>query len=73
MRDGTAAPEQLRRTLPIALAARQTGIEGFEFYVVSCDPALSDKRLRQDVERFMFRWLIGRNEYVDWNRQVSWR
>ncbi len=70
---GTAGPAQLRRTLPIALAAKKSGPIGFEFYVVSCDPRLIDKTLRQDAERFMFSWVSGRSEYVNWNRQVSWR
>ena len=49
MQDGTAGPAQLRRTLPIALAARSGGPSGFEFYVVSCDPRLADKVLRQTL------------------------
>jgi len=73
MQNGTAGPAQLRRTLPIALTARKTGPAGFEFYVVSCDPRLANKALRQEVERFMFRWVSARTEYVDWNRQKSWR
>lgn len=73
MQDGTAGPEQLRRTLPIALTARKSGAAGFEFYVVSCDPRLIDKALRQEVERFMFVWVARHSHYVDWNRQVSWR
>lgn len=73
MHDGTAGVAQLRRTLPIALAARETGTAGFEFYVVSCDSRLADKALRQDVERYMFNWVAGRADYVNWNRQVSWR
>lgn len=73
MQDGTAGPAQLRRTLPIAVAAKKGGAAGFEFYVVSCDPRLADKALRQDAERFMFQWVANRPEYVNWNRQVSWR
>lgn len=73
MQDGTAGAAQLRRTLPIALAARKSGAVGFEFYVVSCDPRLVDKVLRQDAERFLFQWVASRPEYVNWNRQVSWR
>jgi hypothetical protein len=73
MQEGTAGPAQLRRTLPIALAARTTGAAGFEFYVVSCDPQLADKTLRHDAERFMFQWVASRPEFVNWNRQVSWR
>jgi hypothetical protein len=72
MQDGTAGAAQLRRTLPIALAAPQTGAAGFEFCVVSCDPRLVDKALRQDAERFMFAWVARCAEYVDWNRQISW-
>jgi hypothetical protein len=69
MEDGTAGLAQLRRTLPIALTARKTGPEGFEFYVVSCDPRLLDKGLRQEVERFMFTWVGRHPHYVDWNRR----
>jgi len=73
MHNGTAPPEQLRRTLPIAQAAKATGAEGFEFYVVSDDPLLEDKALRQDCERFMFEWVRRAPGFVDWNRQWSWR
>ena len=73
MQNGTAGSAQLGRTLPIALAARKSGSEGFEFYVVSSDPRLLAKDLRQDVERFMFAWVRRQPGYVDWNRQVSWR
>lgn len=73
MQTGTAGPAQLRRTLPIALTARQTGEAGFEFYVVCCDPRLADRVLRQQVERFMFAWVAANPAYVDWNRQKSWR
>lgn len=73
MRDGTAPPEQMRRTLPIAQAAKATGAQGFEYFVVSADPRLEDKALRQDCERFMFEWVRAAQGFVDWNRQVSWR
>lgn len=73
MRAGTAPPEQLRRTLPIAMAAKRTGHVGFEFYAVSVDPRLAEKSLRQEAERFLFSWVGGQAKLVDWNRQVSWR
>ena len=73
MRDGTAAPNQLRRTLPIAMAAKKSGPNGFEFYIVSADPRLIDKELRQECEKFMFKWLKEQVEYKNWNRQKSWR
>lgn len=73
MRAGTAPPAQLRRTLPIAMAAKRTGALGFEFYVVSADPRLTDKTLRQGAERYLFAWIRERPDWVDWNRQVSWR
>ena len=73
MRDGTAAPNQLRRTLPIAMAAKKSGSNGFEFYVVSTDPRLLNKDIRQECERFLFKWLEGQIEYISWNRQKSWR
>ena len=73
LRDGTAPQEQLRRTLPIALAAKATGEAGFEFYVVSDDDRLEDKLLRQSCERFMFDWVRAHPGLTDWNRQRSWR
>lgn len=73
MHAGTAPPEQLRRTLPIAMAAKRTGTVGFEFYPVSIDPRLADKELRQNAERFLFSWVRSQPQWVDWNRQVSWR
>lgn len=73
MHAGTAPPEQLRRTLPIAMAAKQSGDVGFEFYPVSTDPRLADKKLRQNAERFLFSWVRAQRNLVDWNRQVSWR
>lgn len=53
MHAGTAPPEQLWRTLPIAMVAKKSGVEGFEFYSISTNPRLMDKELRQDVERFL--------------------
>lgn len=73
MKNGTEKPEQLRRTLPIAMAAKRTGKVGFEFYVVSADPGLSDKALRQACERHLFDWVRKQPHFVDWNRQKSWR
>lgn len=73
MRDGTAPQAQLRRTLPIALAAKVTGAIGFEFNVVSVDLRLADKELRQDCERFLFDWVRRSDGLTDWNRQRSWR
>ncbi|TNF58722.1 MAG: hypothetical protein EP307_11780 [Rhodobacteraceae bacterium] len=73
MRDGTAPDSQLRRTLPIAEAAKRTGDVGFAFFVVSEDPRLRDKDLRQSCERFMFDWVRRQSDWIDWNRQVSWR
>jgi hypothetical protein len=73
MHNRTAPLAQLRRTLPIAEAAKATGVEGFEFYVVSNDPRLEDKALRQDTERFLFAWADRAAGFVNWNRQVSWR
>lgn len=73
MHAGTAPPEQLRRTLPIAMAAKRSGFGGFEFYAISTDPRLADKELRQNAERFLFSWVRAQRHLVDWNRQVSWR
>ena len=73
MKNGTEKPEQLRRTLPIAMAAKRTGKIGFEFFVVCADPRLSDKALRQECERHLFDWVREHPDYEDWNRQTSWR
>ncbi|MDX1820110.1 MAG: hypothetical protein R3197_04360 [Paracoccaceae bacterium] len=73
MRDGTAPEHQLRRTLPIAQAAKRTGDAGFAFFVVSNDPRLEAKDVRQSCERFVFDWVRRSPYWVDWNRQVSWR
>lgn len=73
MHNGTAPVAQLRRTLPIAEAAKATGVAGFEFYLVSADARLEDKNLRQEAERFLFAWADTTDSFVNWNRQVSWR
>ncbi len=73
MCDGTAPQSQLRRTLPIAEAAKKTGAEGFAFFVVSADPRLVDKDLRQTCERHLFAWVRAHCSWIDWNRQRSWR
>jgi len=73
MHDGTAPVAQLRRSLPIAEAAKATGVVGFEFYLVSADARLEDKTLRQETERFLFAWADAADSFVNWNRQVSWR
>ena len=73
MHNGTAPPQQLRRTLPIAIAAKKHGAAGFEFYVVSSDPRLRDKAIRQDAERFLFEWVAKHPTHVNWNLQRSWR
>ncbi len=72
MHDGTAPIEQLRRTLPIAQTAKAYGASAFSFYVVSQDPRLEDKELRQKCERFMFQWIENNPEYINWNFQKSW-
>lgn len=73
MKNRTEKPEQLRRTLPIAQAAKKTGRIGFEFYVISTDPRLADKALRQECERVLFQWVRAQPGLVDRNRQRSWR
>jgi len=73
MKSRTAPVAQLCRTLPIAQAAKATGTRGFEFFLVSADPRLADKELRQDCERFLFAWVRQVEGLVDWNRQRSWR
>jgi hypothetical protein len=73
MHDGTAPPEQLRRTIPIAMTAKECGAGGFAFYVVSVDPRLKDKSLRQECERHMFAWLEQHPTFISWNHQTTWR
>jgi len=73
MHERTAPEAQLRRTLPIAEIAKAKGHSAFDFYLVSDDPRLSDKLLRQECERFLFAWLDKSDQYVNWNRQRSWR
>ena len=73
MHEGRAPLEQLKRTIPIAQVAKELGAEAFEYYVVSVDPRLTEKSLRQDCERFVFRWLEAHSDYESWNHQKSWR
>lgn len=73
MRNRTAGYAQLKRTIPIAMTAKEGGSDGFEYYVVSSDPRLLDKPLRQECERFMFKWIEEQTKYVSWNHQKSWR
>jgi len=72
MHDGTAPERDLRRTSPICQAAKATGAEGFEFYVVSTDPRLADKALRQETERFLHDWAERAPGFVNWNFQTAW-
>lgn len=73
MHNGTAPEHQLRRTLPIAEAAKRAGDVGFAFFVVSSDQRLQEKYLRQSCERFLFDWVREHSDWIDWNRQRSWR
>lgn len=73
MHDGTEKPEQLRRTSPICMAAKEMGLAGFKFYLVSKDPKLTDKQLRQDCERYLFDWCAKHQTLESWNFQRSWR
>ena len=73
MHDGSAPPSQLRRTIRIALTAKKYGADVFSFYVVSANPLLIEKELRQECERYMFQWLEKHTMYDSWNHQKSWR
>ncbi|EMR13981.1 hypothetical protein MPL1_02433 [Methylophaga lonarensis MPL] len=73
MHNGTEKPEQLRRTSPICMAAKELGVTGFRFYLVSDDPRLNDKILRQECERFLFEWCEKHAQLISWNFQKSWR
>ena len=72
MGDGTAPATQLRRSHPICAAAREFGSDGFEAFLVSDDPQLLDKTVRQECERYLFEY-VRASEWIDWNRQRSWR
>lgn len=77
MRAGSARAVDYRRLNiadphPYVVAAARHGTRGFEFYVVSCDPALRNKSFRQHVERALFRWVRLRVDLIDGNRQRSW-
>jgi len=73
MHHGTEAPEQLRRTIPIAKTAKEHGASGFAFYVISDHPRLRNKQLRQDCERHLFKYLEQHPDYDSWNHQTTWR
>ena len=73
MQRGTEKPAELRRTIPIAMTAKAHGASAFVFYVVSADPRLTDKHLRQECERHMFSWVEQNRDFVSWNHQKSWR
>jgi hypothetical protein len=77
MHSATARPQDLRRLRmsnphPIVVHAAKDGPAAFEFFVVSSDPRLADRLLRQEIERSLFSWIAKHPEYVNWNRQVSW-
>jgi hypothetical protein len=58
---------------PYVVAAVEHGPASFEFFVVSDDPRLADKSLRQEVERELFRLVRRRLPHLrSCNRQRSW-
>ncbi len=78
MHDRTAPASQLRRLEmsdphPIVVEAASEGSAAFEYYVVTDDPRMNDKEMRQECERYLFRWLEEHSDYESWNRQRSWR
>jgi len=73
MHDGTESPDQLRRTIPIAMTAKEHGASGFAFYVISDDERLRDKQLRQDCERHLFKYVEQHPDFDSWNHQKTWR
>ncbi len=62
MKNRTEKQEQLRRTLPIAMAAKATGKDGFEFYVASDNPRLENKNLRQRCKSRLFDFIRKEQE-----------
>lgn len=77
MHNGTARQKDLRRLAlpdpsPYLQAAVATGDVGFELYLVSDDPRLKDKPLRQEMEIFLHDWAERADGFVNWNRQRSW-
>jgi hypothetical protein len=72
MYNGTAGQQDLNRPAAICKAAIEHGPDGFEAFLVSADPRLADKDLRQDCERKLFE-VIRESGWADWNLQSSWR
>ena len=77
MVNGTARSQDYRRLDmsdpdPYMVAAARDQPSAFEHYVLSTDPRLADKIIRQNVERDVFAWVRAQQLYVDWNRQRAW-
>ncbi len=66
MRNGTAAENQLRRTSELCQRVKQTGNEGFEYFLISDDPRFSEKSLRLECEAFLFGWFQSNSEHNRW-------
>lgn len=73
MHDGTADATQLRRNNVFCQAAKRDGEAGFGHCVISTDPALEDKGLRDEIERYLFAWVANHPVYHDFNFQPGYR
>lgn len=63
---GTAREKQLRRKSELCERVKATGNEGFEYFVVSNHPCLSEKTLRMGCEVFLFGWFEATGASLGW-------
>lgn len=72
MHQGTAPENQLRRTSELCERVKETGNEGFEYFLISDDRCFSDHSLRLECEAFLFGWFESNDEHngwKNWNRE----
>ena len=69
MCEGTAPEDQLRRTSALCQRVKQTGNEGFEYFLISDDPRFTDHSLRLEYEAFLFGWFQSNCELSGW---INW-
>lgn len=63
---GTASVEQLRRPSELCKRVKATGNSGFEYFLISGSPELSDKAFRLECEAFLFGWCVSFAEATGW-------
>jgi len=66
MYNGTAPENQLRRTSDLCQRVKQTGNEGFEYFLISDDQRFSEQSSRLECEAFLFGWFQSNYEYNCW-------